>query len=215
VPYNIEKSIELILAGKTIKHDVGLVEYSENGRRKKRYFINIAGLGFDSMVLKKTNELKEKKRLAKASVLKKKKGEGTYIQTLLKTLLFYKSAPMRISIDDKEQISKTVFSMAVGIGRFNGNGMEQLPKAIVNDGLLDVNIIRSVSKVRILKNLSALFNGTIHEKKIVDMRQAKLVRVETDELTLVETDGELLGESPFEFTILPKVINVYSGLENN
>ena len=142
---------------------------------------------------------------------KKKKGEGTYIQTLLKTLLFYKSGKMNITFDNNK-LSKAVFSMAVGIGRFNGNGMEQLPLAKVNDGLLDINIIHAVSKVRILKNLTALYNGNIHEKKIVDMFQAKNVRVETEDYTLVETDGELLGESPFEFNVLPKAINVFCGL---
>lgn len=212
IPNCIEEAIEIIKLGKTIKHDVGLVEYSKNKRRKKRYFINIAGLGFDSIVLKKTNEAKERKRIAQLQYAKKKNGEGSYIQTLLKTLLFYKPIHLTIGFDQNKSFSQNVFSMAIGIGRFNGNGMEQLPEAIVNDGLFDVNIIRAVSKVRILKNLTALFNGTIHKKKIVDMYRAKQIKIESKSFVLVETDGELFGEAPFEFRILPNAINVFSPL---
>ncbi len=213
IPNSIEKSIDIIKNGRTIKHDVGMVEYSENERRKKRYFINIAGLGFDSIVLKKTNEVKEKKAIKSKERPKKKNGERTYLQVLLKTLLFYKPVKMSIEIDNQKAFSKNVFSMAIGIGRYNGNVMHQLPNAILNDGLFDINIIRAVSKARIIKNLGALYNGTIHKKKIVSMHQAKTVKIEAESFALVETDGELMGESPFEFRILPNAINVFSSLE--
>ena len=213
IPNSIEEAIDIIKIGRTIKHDVGIVEYSENERRKKRYFINIAGLGFDSIVLKKTNEVKEKKAIKSKEQSKKKNNERTYLQVLLKTLLFYKPVKMVVEMDEEKAFSKNVFSMAVGIGKFNGNGMQQLPNALLNDGLFDINIIRAVSKVRIIKNLGALYNGTIHKKSIVSMYRAKKVKIKTESFALVETDGELLGESPFEFSILPQAINVFSSLE--
>lgn len=213
IPSNIEKAIEIIQAGRTIKHDVGLVTYSKNERRKKRYFINIAGLGFDSIVLKKTNELKEKRTLDALIAGKKRKGGSMYIQALMSSLITFKAIDLKITIEKHKVFSKKAFSMAIGIGRFNGNGMEQLPSALLNDGLFDINIIHAVSKFRIIKNLSALYNGTIHTKKIVSMYRAKTLKIDTEDFALVETDGELLGEAPFEFSILPLEINVLSLLK--
>ena len=213
IPNNIEKAIDIIISKEEIKLDVGIVEFTKNERRKKRFFVNIAGLAFDSYVTEATNKIKERRTIKAINSGRKKTAENTYIKTLIKSLLVYKPIQMTIGIDNKEHFSESVFSMAVGIGKYNGNGMNQLPNAIVNDGYFDINIIKGVSKIRILKNISALFNGSIHKKKIVSMYRAKQVFVKTESLSLVETDGEILGHSPFIFNISDKQLSVFSPLD--
>jgi diacylglycerol kinase family enzyme len=59
IPLDHEKAINIIIENKVLLHDVGLVSYFEGSRKKERYFINIAGLGFESVVVKRTNHQKD------------------------------------------------------------------------------------------------------------------------------------------------------------
>lgn len=63
--------------------------------------------------------------------------------------------------------------MNVGICKYNGGGMNQLPHAVPDDGLLAVTVINDIGKIRILANLYRVFNGTLLEHPGVEGYQAK------------------------------------------
>ena len=60
IPLDYEKAVAIISEGKQMLHDIGLVTYFDGAEKKLRYFINIAGLGFESDVVRRTNHQKEK-----------------------------------------------------------------------------------------------------------------------------------------------------------
>ncbi len=138
-----------------------------NGSEKNnRYFINIAGLGFESVVVKKTN-------------LQKDKGHGgklIYFYNLLTSLLSYKNTRAEINIDG-EIIHADIFSLNVGNGRYCGGGMRQTPEALPDDGLLDVTIINGMGKFEIIRNLKMLYDGTILSHPKIDGYKCKNIKV--------------------------------------
>ena len=62
IPTSYGEAVRIIHEKKTCLHDTGVVRYFRGAQRDKRYFINIAGLGFDALVVKRTNRQKEKGR---------------------------------------------------------------------------------------------------------------------------------------------------------
>ena len=200
IPLEYKKAIEIISNNKLMLHDVGLVSFFDGTVQKKRYFINIAGLGFESVVVRRSNIQKDKGH----------SGKLIYFYNLLMSLLSYKNTEAQLIIDG-ETIIADVFSLNVGNGRYCGGGMRQTPDALPDDGLLDVTVINGMGKFEIIRNLKILYDGTILSHPRVDGYKCKNIKVSSGSLLYVETDGESLGHTPAEFSIIPASINIVFG----
>jgi diacylglycerol kinase family enzyme len=60
IPADYEGAVLTIKQQKTFIQDAGLVSYRKNGKEWKRYFINIAGMGFGARVVERSNRMKDK-----------------------------------------------------------------------------------------------------------------------------------------------------------
>jgi YegS/Rv2252/BmrU family lipid kinase len=200
IPLDYEKAIHIIGENKLMLHDIGLVSFFDGSEKKERYFINIAGLGFESVVVKRTNYQKDRGH----------SGKLIYFYNLLMSLISYKNTRAEIIIDD-EKISADVFSLNVGNGRYCGGGMRQTPRALPDDGLLDVTIIKGMGKFEIIRNLKILYDGTILQHPKIDGYKCKNIKVSSDYAMYAEADGESLGKTPAEFSIIPESINIVYG----
>jgi YegS/Rv2252/BmrU family lipid kinase len=197
IPTDYTKAIEVIKAGKIVKHDAGKVLYVRDGLQQTRYFINIVGMGFDAEVALKVNLQKPSSRSS----------EMGYFYHIFTTLLQHANSQVKLMLDDKI-MNKEVFTMAAGICKYNGGGMKQLPNALFNDGLLDVMIIGKVSKSRIILNVKKLFDGSFIEMKEVETFTCKTLIVESEPLFGMEADGESISPSRFEIQVLPAALSV-------
>ena len=205
IPVDYEEAIKVITRKKTCLHDTGIVRYYHGARRKKRFFINIAGLGFDAVVARRTNRQKERGR----------SGKALYMWSLLRSLLAYKYTQVEVIIDGK-RLSNKVFTISLGIGRYSGGGMMQTPGAIHDDGLFDITIIKKMRKGEVIRNLKLLYNGHILNHTKIMGFTGKEILIDSDPLIHLEVDGESMGHSPFEFQIIPRSINiVHNGLPVN
>ena len=200
IPLDYEKAIDIICENKQMLHDAGLVSFFEGSEKRERYFINIAGLGFESVVVKRTNDQKDKGH----------GGKLIYFYNLLMSLISYKNTKAEIIIDG-EIINADVFSLNVGNGRYCGGGMRQTPRAIPDDGLLDVTIINGMGKFEIIRNLKILYDGTILQHPKIDGYKCKNVKVSSKSVMFTEADGESLGQTPVEFNIIPDGIKIVYG----
>ena len=140
-----------------------------------------------------------------------KYGKWLYIRSTLSTFATYSSKHFRIYADGRLFYDGPVFSGAVGIGKYNGGGMKQTPQAKVDDGLMDLTIIRKMSKLKIIRNFRLLYSGSIYDVPNVLFTQAKRIDIETNPSTRIEIDGEAVGESPFTFELVPGSIRVVIG----
>ncbi len=195
------EAVEALVQKRTVLQDVGRVEFLETRVPHVRYMANVAGLGFDAIVNLKYNNLKDEGKYSK----------NLYLRSTFNTLLRFRNNHFDIKVDGKPFYSGMVFSGAVGIGRFNGGGMQQTPNAAIDDGLLDLTIIKDIPKLKVIRNFKLLYSGKIYTLPEVDYTQCRTIEIATEPETRIEIDGEAVGTSPFKFALVPKSIKVVVG----
>ncbi|MCK5135152.1 MAG: diacylglycerol kinase family lipid kinase [Bacteroidales bacterium] len=200
IPADYEKAILTIKQQKTFIQDAGLVNYRKNDKEWKRYFINIAGMGFGARVVERSNRMKDKG----------KSGPLLYFYNIFFSLIRYRALNAEIDIDGKT-IDRSIFSMNVGICMYNGGGMMPVPHAIADDGLYSITLIKKIGKLNVLANMKRLYNGSIIMHSKVETYTARSVQIDGPARLQIETDGESLGHGPMRFQIIPKSVRVISG----
>ncbi len=200
IPEDYNEAVNILKNEKYILQDVGKVRYIQNKKEKERFFINIAGMGFDAEVTYKANRKKE--RLTTSL---------SYSINLVKTLFSYEPTIVNIIADGHIVYNNKALTLNIGICRYSGGGMMFTPNAIYNDGLFDLTVVDDISILKILANLRGLYNGSFIKNPSVKTFRAKTIDVYSQEKLYLEVDGESLGHSPFHFEILPQTLKVIVG----
>ena len=195
-PSDYSSAVEMIRNGHTVIQDVGIVAFTSNSVRRERYFINVAGLGCDAIVTFDTNRRKEKGG----------SGKVAYMVSLMKSLLKYSYDEAEVLADGEMLFSGKLYSANIGICRYNGGGMMQVPYALPDDGLFDITLFRKMSKLTVIRNAGRLYDGSFVKIRQVSTHRASKILVRSGEPVLLEADGESLGTAPFEFKLLPKAL---------
>jgi diacylglycerol kinase (ATP) len=89
-----------------------------------------------------------------------------------------------------------------------GGGMRIAPQAELDDRLLDVVVIGDFGKLELLKEFPKVYKGTHINLPKVSIKKATNVVIESAEPMLVYADGELLGECPVTFRVLPRALSI-------
>ncbi|MEO6038280.1 MAG: diacylglycerol kinase family protein [Saprospiraceae bacterium] len=190
------RRLQQIMQGKTVFQDAGLVTYFRDGQAGRRYFANVAGLAYDGYLGQK---------MTRHPVTK----PWQYLLLVAKYLLQYRLRKARIYYDD-QQVADFFYTINVGICRYSGGGMQLVPQAIPDDGLFALTFARRLPKLEVLMQTRRFYNGSLLKHPKVEGHQARSIRVEAegDTLTLLEADGEFLGETPVVFTLLEKALRI-------
>jgi diacylglycerol kinase (ATP) len=196
IPTDYTKACSSITSTKRLIVDMGLVEYTQNGQPKKRYFINSAGIGFDAETVAITQKLP--KFLG---------GTLPYLTGLFASFLGYRNKAVTLIIGDNVQKTR-ILTLVVANGGYFGGGMHIAPEAKVDDNLLDVVVIGNISKIGLLKALPSVYKGTHLSHPLVKLEKATHIRIESKKKFLVQADGEILGEGPASFDILPAALSL-------
>lgn len=200
VPWDYTLAVEALIEKHDFLQDVGLASFYETRVQHTRYFANAVGIGFDGAVGFRFNRLKELGR----------RGKWLYMIALVHALIKYRATRVYAKIDERS-IKSDIFSATLGIGKFNGGGMLQVPDAVSDDGLFDMTVIRKLSKWNVLRNLPILYNGKIYEHPKISVVRAKDITIHSLPPMPMELDGEAVGHSPFTFKIIPRAIRVVVG----
>ena len=187
----------------TFLQDVAWVKFMQSGLEKNRYFANMAGMGYDAMVAEKTNKQKDEG----------KGGALSYFVNIFSSLFKFQEAQTEVIVDGQEALKAPVFTMNVGVCKYNGGGMMQLPKAIPDDGNLDMTVITKLSRFTVVRNVLKLYDGTFTRMRQVKTFRGKSIVINSNPEVYMEADGESLGHSPFRFGIVPKSLKVIIGKE--
>jgi len=172
-----------------------VVIYNDSG--EKRYFMNAAGIGFSAEVAHRANRARHRPR-----------GTFTYLLNLLITLVKYRSKDAEIYIDGEQAFKGLFFTALVGVGKYSGGGMKLLPEAVLDDGLLDVCIVKDVSMFKVLRNIPRIYDGSFVNDPDVILARGREIRISSAELLHLEVDGESLAPGNFTFSILPGKLRV-------
>jgi len=192
IPNSIEKSIDIIKKNSTIFQDIGCITL-QNG--KKEYFNNLGGIGYDGYVVKNLNYLK-------------KIGSLAFLLSGLYSLFSYKKTKYSISIKNKT-IQEKCLMIIFGICKYSGGGLRITENPNPTDGLLDITIVKDFSFFDVLINLPKLYNGTIVHHKKVDNYKVKDVKIINNYNSIIEADGEIIGNDSLNVSIHDKAVQFF------
>lgn len=186
----------LARATQTRPLDIGEMVYERDGKTTRRFFANIAGVGFDAEVIERTES-------------GGKRGGGTipYYSALVTTIWKYQNKQVAVQIDD-QRIEARMNAVVICNGKFFGGGMQISPNSNLADGMFDVIILGDLGRLEVLLNTPRLYNGTILEHPKVSEYRARTVVVEPKQRMLIEADGEFIGPGPATFRILPSALRL-------
>jgi len=196
-----QKNARILKQKNLFAHDIGKVTYYNHGDPQVRYFLNAAGTGLDEAVCNSTNAMKQQG----------KGGAARYMLSVAKCLFKYNCVHVKLQIDGQWVFDDEVLSLSVGNCRFNGGGMMMMPTAIPNDGQFDITVIRKVGLPKLAANITKVYDGTFISKikEISTFRGQRIHIVSIPEHSLnLETEGESLTNSPFDFEMLQQSINM-------
>jgi len=197
IPTDYKRWIPLIGKAKKVKQDIGWLSYYKNGHQRQRYFANVAGLAYDGYLCKK---MSEEKNFSTAI---------GFLWLTLRELFKYKLRPAKVIFND-QKITDHFYTINIGICRYSGGGMQFVPHAIPDDGLLALTVAGPLSKWNVMLNSWRFYNGTIPRHALVKIFKTKEVVIETvgETPTDVEVDGEYLGTTPVKCIVLEKALMV-------
>ncbi|GHT10124.1 diacylglycerol kinase [Bacteroidia bacterium] len=205
IPRTYNDAVRSICAERTILQDVGIVSFWEAMVHHTRYMANVAGFGFDAMVNRNFNRLKDAGYT----------NRWLYLISTVFTLFSYKAKRFEVTVNGHSFFTNRLFSGTVGVGKYNGSGMMPMPAAVVDDGLLDLTLIRKMSLYRFFTNFNRLFNGSIYNFSKVSAVQSTQIEIQSYPTSPIEIDGEACGYAPFDVSILPQSIRIVVGEKFN
>ena len=168
-------------------------------------FVNGMGLGFDAQVA--SENYTEPGKVKRGSKYK-------YIWHIIKTLLFFREKRMTV-ITDAGRHETDCFINTIAIGRRFAGGFFLTPKAIANDGLLDVCMIKKLSLSERFSILLKVPEGKHISDKRVNYYQTKGIKIEFPVEVPFHVDGELNFSNKFEVTVLPEALKIIYNPDGN
>jgi len=161
-------------------------------------FFNGMGLGFDAQVA--AENYTEPGKV-------KQGGKYKYIWHIIKTLLFFREKRMTV-ITSSGRHESDCFINTIAIGRRFAGGFFLTPKAIADDGLLDVCMIKKLSLPERFSILIKVPKGEHTIDKRVNYYQTKEINLEFPEVVPFHVDGELNFSDKFAVAVIPKSLTI-------
>ncbi|WP_280796768.1 diacylglycerol kinase family protein [Aurantimicrobium minutum] len=160
-----------------------------------RWFASILSAGFDAIV----NE--------RANAMTWPKGKSRYTLALLRELFALKPVRYRLTVDgDSREESAMLISIANNSTM--GGGMSVTPEASMRDGLLDVFVLRPLSRLRFLRLFPRVFAGTHVSEPEVLIQRAKTVTLDAPGI-VAYADGERVWALPVQVDVVPAAVRVF------
>lgn len=116
-----------------------------------------------------------------------------------------------ISFDGGPAETFDVWNIMVANGKTSAGRIQVAPKAELDDGLLDVVIIRDGTLLDIANIAASYFVSAYIESDQVEYRQARSIAIRSKPPLLFSIDGDLIEQQPLEFVTVPEALDVVVG----
>ena len=198
LPFDDKGLAAVIQSGGPRLVDVLRVRYTTmGGTAALRYSINIASFGMGGLVAEKAHQ--SSKPLG---------GQIAFFVAMLRTALSFSGNSVTLQLDNSRTIECKITNVVVGSGQYHGAGMWVCPGAAIDDGMLDVTVIKYLPLLELVRSLPLLYNGGIYSHPKVESHRVKHLKAESKEPSLIEIDGEAPGQLPIEISVVPMAIRV-------
>jgi diacylglycerol kinase (ATP) len=164
------------------------------GRAGGTYFVTVLASGFDS----KVNE--------RANAMAWPRGQMRYNLATLAELRVFEPLPYLLELDGEERTLDAML-VAVGNGESFGGGLRITHGASLDDGLLDVVIIKPMSKAKLVRTYPRLFSGRHVGIPEYEHHRVRSVTVAAPGISAY-ADGERIGALPLTVEAVPQALRV-------
>ena len=187
IPRDPEDALQVLIDGERRRFDLG--------KANERYFLMMAGVGFDAEVVR-----------AVPSRPKKLLGSTSYVLWGAWTVARFRPRSVLLRIDGEER-EASLYWMLLGNTRSYGGVIRIASDALVDDGMLDAVIFEGRGIGRVAKTVTHIVRHRLEGARGVSLQRVKELEVLSSGLG-VQVDGEYIGETPMRFTVAPAALDI-------
>ena len=136
-------------------------------------------------------------------------GEQRYNVTTLMHVFFLNRRRTKLILDGEEDEDEFIFILGCNT-QYTGKGMRMAPRAKLDDGLIDVIVIRDATRRKLLNIFPKVFDGSHVDDPVVEYHQVKKYSLIPQEDDILNLDGELKGSTPFDVEVLSAAFTVFA-----
>lgn len=175
--------------------DLGLIRGASGDAPK--HFCCVAGVGIDSAIARRAN--------AQSQWLR---SHGGYAFSAVREFLSFRPANIQISSNDIDAASEPTILAAVANAPAYGGSMKIAPRAKLDDGRLDVCVVRNMGLLKLFTLFPSVYFGQHLGFLEVEYAQTPALKIQTEVPADVFADGEYVCQTPVEFSIAPGALKV-------
>lgn len=203
VPDSPKEWVATVRKGLEFRHDLGIIDLMKDGKPAKHYFVNIAGVAYESKCAVLITEARKSSSLLQ--------GKLFYDYIVFKGLLGFKAPELKLTYNGKT-VQQKFFNMSIAICRYNGGGMIPAPYGDPADGIFDVTTFDDMSVLTVIKDYPKLRKGTIFQNPKIRSFRTDHIKIEKlGGPDYVEADGEYVGKTPATFSTQKQALRFVIG----
>ncbi|MEX1030166.1 MAG: YegS/Rv2252/BmrU family lipid kinase [Paenibacillaceae bacterium] len=168
-----------------------------------RIAVNSIGVGFDGRIARVTNEASYKKLFNQLKL-----GRLSYVLSLVRVLLTYRTCSATLAIDGKRSSASKVWFIATANIPFYGGGMKICPQADPESGQAEICIVSSIHRIELLRVFPKVYKGTHIHHKAISFYQGRIIEIDAERPLDIHMDGEMAGTSPVTLEVLPAILSI-------
>ncbi len=192
VPENVEGAMNVALRGNPKTVSLGKISITLHSSLVTRYFLLMAGIGFDGEAVFRINE-----------ILKKFSGKGAYIFSGLKTLFTFNPKELIFTIDGKNYPG---YSGVICKAAKYGGHFKITPDASIIDSSLYVCLFKRKKLLDIIRYVGGVVMGS--HLKFKDIEYIKATTVEVKGEAHIQIDGDYFGKTPAKVEAVPNIVRL-------
>ena len=132
------------------------------------------------------------------------------MSSTIKAGITFKPCFTKVTVDGIEYSGKMIL-IAIGNGKYFGGGMKICPDAEYNDGLLEICLVKNVSKLKFMSKISKIYSGTLNDIEEVLYLKGKDISIDVEgQPYLINADGNLLGNTPAKISLIEKSVYYFT-----
>lgn len=163
---------------------------------------NICSVGFDARIGTSIDAYRRMPLLS---------GARAYTASIVVNLVKGVVKPCRVELPDRTVIDEKMTLVCVCNGSWYGGGYHPVPEANIQDGMLDILVVKKVSRLTVARVISAYQKGRYADfPHLISHYRTKSVRIVTPEPEPMNLDGELLRSDDITISVLPGKLRFFS-----
>lgn len=192
---NLGISLDLALACDTLRQ--AKPRRVDMGRINQTLFLNNAGTGFDARVMEVMN-----------TGIRWVRGTPAFVLATLQMLPRFRPFALTLQADDRPEQTFAAMMVSILNGAVYGAGMKACPDGVMDDGQLDVMVIRALPKPQLLALFPKVIRGQHQGHPAVQLFRVRRLSLVCDPPQPLNIDGDVQGTTPAQVVVEPAALSV-------